>query len=145
MTASAIRRSSGRRMAAPLLVGAAALAGALLVQAVFDPFRQDVPLCALYHLTGLYCPGCGMTRSVHALLDGDVDLAVRNNALIVALLPLSVLAWLRWTVRAARDQRPARLPRARWVVLGVGLAVLFAVLRNLPAFWFLAPTSLIGA
>lgn len=133
-----------RRALLPLAILAGGAAAALLVQGVFDPFRTDVPLCAVYHLTGLHCPGCGASRAVHALLDGDLLLALRNNVLVVTALPLVAALYARWTVRRVQG-RPLRMPPTLLVLAGVLVAVLFAVLRNLPAFWFLAPTSLIGA
>ena len=112
-----------RRALLPIGIGLAALALALLAQQVFDPFRTDVPLCLVHRLTGLDCPGCGATRAVHALLDGDLPLALRNNVLIVVALPIA---------------GAGLVPLAR-------LAPVFAVLRNLQAFWFIAPTTLVGA
>nr|WP_228019647.1 DUF2752 domain-containing protein [Brachybacterium epidermidis] len=111
---------------------------------VFDPFRTDIPLCVVYHLTGLHCPGCGAIRSVHALLDGDLALALRNNALIIGALPLLALVLVRWALRRMRGLSTPG-PSTWMLVTCVALEVLFAVARSLPAVWFLAPVSFVGA
>ncbi|GAB2544244.1 DUF2752 domain-containing protein [Brachybacterium huguangmaarense] len=138
-----------RRIAPPLLLVAGGIAAAVAVQAVFDPFSQDIPLCPVHLLTGLDCPGCGATRAVHALLEGDLLLALRSNLLLVAALPVLLALWLRslrdrWT---GRRRAPAPLGRRGRIVLVASLAIVcvFTIARNLPAFWFLAPTSLVGA
>lgn len=33
---------------------------------------QILPPCLFHRLTGLYCPGCGGTRSIYALLTGQL-------------------------------------------------------------------------
>ena len=47
-----------------------------------------LPECQLYKCTGHYFHGCGDTRAVIALMNGDVLLSLRQNALIIALLLL---------------------------------------------------------
>lgn len=95
-----------------------------------------MPECMILNTTGLYCPGCGGTRSILALLERDVATAARHNALFVfggaGLLILAALGWWR------RGRVPAW---AHLILLCVVCAVmlLFAVLRNLSAFTFLAP------
>jgi hypothetical protein len=81
-----------------------------------------LPSCAFHKLTGLYCPGCGSTRALHALLHGDVLTAMRFNILAVIGLPvLAILAcWRRLALR----------PVVGWGALVI--AVLFGILRNLP-------------
>ena len=133
-----------RRALLPIGIGLAALALALLAQQVFDPFRTDVPLCLVHRLTGLDCPGCGATRAVHALLDGDLPLALRNNVLIVVALPIAGAGLVLWAVRRVQGRVLGPPPPAVLVTLAV-LALVFAVLRNLQAFWFIAPTTLVGA
>jgi len=39
--------------------------------------------CPIHALTGLYCPGCGSTRAVKAVLNGDLPLAFHDNALLM--------------------------------------------------------------
>ncbi|MGO1226829.1 DUF2752 domain-containing protein [Brachybacterium sp. AOP42-C2-15] len=135
---------SPRRALLPLAIGIGGVAVAAGVQLVFDPFRTHIPLCILNHLTGLECPGCGAIRAVHSLLAGDLLLALRSNALVTIAIPLVAAGLLTWAVRRARGLRTDLMP-SKPVLLGlVGIAVLFAVLRNLPAFWFLAPISFVG-
>nr|WP_245354525.1 DUF2752 domain-containing protein [Brachybacterium sacelli] len=126
-----------------IVLGGLALAGT--VQLVFDPFRTDIPLCAVYHLTGLHCPGCGAIRAVHSLIAGDLLLALRSNALVMAALPLTALGLGLWTVRRVQGRPTDLLPSPRFVAALLVVIAVFTVLRNVPAFWFLAPISYVGA
>jgi hypothetical protein len=128
-----------RTWLAPVAAGAIGLAGLAYVRTV-DPARDGVfPACPFHRVTGLWCPGCGMTRALHALLHGEVAAAIGSNV----FLPLAVLLcgylWLSWlwpTVRATRLPSLGRVPAAVWGVL-VAAALAYGVLRNLP----LAPFS----
>lgn len=109
-------------------VGAVAAAGCVTV-ALADPnVPGRYPLCPFLAVTGLWCPVCGSTRALHALLNGAPAQALGFNALFVLALPLLVYAYLSWL--------SPRLPRLRlsrtagWGMAVVGLA--FGVLRNLP-------------
>lgn len=60
-----------------------------------------VPLCPLYATTGIPCPLCGATRSVVALLRGDVGSSLAFSpvgVVVVALVVASLVAWRRRTV-----------------------------------------------
>ena len=85
--------------------------------------------CIFHVVTGLQCPGCGVTRMLSALLHGDWRGAWESNAPVLAgLVGLSLVRWIR--------TGSARLPR--WAdavtVVCVVLLLLFTVARNLPAF-----------
>jgi hypothetical protein len=126
-----------------LLTGAAAL-GTCLYVGLVTPTATTVPMpCPLHSITGLWCPGCGATRGMHALLTGHPMEALGFNLLLIAIVPLALYGWASWTLTTAG--RPV-LPHPRvvpaWVwSAAMGLAVTFAVLRNLPVepFRALAP------
>jgi hypothetical protein len=118
----------------------AAVAGAFAYVGTVDPNQPGhYPVCPLYQITGLYCPGCGGLRSAHAFIHGDFLAALQDNAMaVVGYLGFAVL-WTVWVVRAARG-RPMRLalgPVHLWT-LGT-LLLVFTVVRNLPFGGWLHP------
>ncbi|MGW2276915.1 DUF2752 domain-containing protein [Streptomyces sp. NPDC001770] len=128
-----------RRFAAPAAT-LAAVAGAFGYVATVDPNEPGhYPVCPLFRLTGLLCPGCGGLRSAHAFATGDFATALGDNALAVTGYVLFAAFWSLWLVRTARRQ-PLRMsvpPRWWW---GIGAAlVVFSVVRNLPFGSALAP------
>lgn len=122
------------------VVLAAAVLGAGAVLFSFNPASGGFyPVCLFHRLTGLNCPGCGGTRSLHALLHGNVSLALKDNALFLFLLPAIALrgAWLAWKKHSGRPAGPFFPVKFLWGLLAA--TVIFTVLRNLPAFAFLSP------
>ncbi|HZX75809.1 DUF2752 domain-containing protein [Lysobacter sp.] len=128
---------------------AAVVAGALLAGAggawvlrTFDPTAAGslFPPCVFHLFTGLWCPGCGITRALHALAHGDVLRAWAMNPLVVIALPLLGLMLWQWAVDRRVLPRPLhRVAHDGWVWIGVLLV--FGVLRNLPwwPFAWMAP------
>lgn len=133
-----VRRA--RAVLAPLAVAVAAGAGTLLV-ALVDPGEPGhYPTCPFLALTGLYCPGCGGLRAVHALTHGDPITALGFNPLVVVMIPVVVLLWGRWTLfswQGRRDVGKAINPAYIWAFLG--LMIVFWIVRNVPFGEFLAP------
>ncbi|MFT3807699.1 DUF2752 domain-containing protein [Arenimonas sp.] len=135
-----MQASSAPRWALPALA-ALAIAGVAVLWRV-DPNQpgSGLPPCPIHAYTGLFCPGCGATRAMHALVHGDLPQALAMNPVFTLALPLVLLLVLdkttrlppmlsRWALRIS-DARP-------WAVLLLG----FAFLRNLPwpPFNLLAP------
>jgi len=126
---------SGRPVG-PILTTAGLAAGCLYVGLV-DPRTGVFPVCPFHAVTGWWCPGCGTTRALHALLHGHLGVAVHDNVAFVMVLPLLVYSYLAW-LRPRSRWRPFVLgPWMTWGAL-TGLVV-FGVLRNLEPFRFLAP------
>jgi hypothetical protein len=120
-----------------LTLGALAVATTVFV---FDPAKNFFyPGCTFHKLTGLNCPGCGATRSLHVLLHGNISAALQDNALFVFLLVFFILRGGWFAVKHFRGQVTGSFfpQKILWPLLV--LAVLFSVLRNLPAFNFLSP------
>lgn len=120
-----------RSMKGPFMVVAAAGAGAALLMFV-DPNEPGnlLPKCPFKLLTGLNCPGCGLTRMIHALLHGDVVAAWHFNAVLLVLgLPLLVWLFARWTKGLwVGERRPVPKPVGISVVV---VALVWGVGRNL--------------
>lgn len=90
------------------------------------------PACPIYRYLHLYCPGCGSTRALSALLHGRLMEAVQYNPLFVALLPLLVaFAGIAYFTAIARNE--TRWPRIPTPVLSAMLAIaaVFTIVRNL--------------
>ncbi|MDE7080990.1 MAG: DUF2752 domain-containing protein [Muribaculaceae bacterium] len=123
----------GRHNAA--IRGAALVAGTIVLIAVIivlwkvNPVEAVwMPKCVVHSLTGWQCPGCGITRALHAALHGHFAEAIRYNYFLLLSLPyLLAVATVSW-IPALRRRR--RLHR---VVLGPELAVSYVVLF---AIWF---------
>jgi Protein of unknown function (DUF2752) len=126
-------------LTAPLATLAAAVIAAGVL-AVRDPEQPGhYPTCPFHAMTGLWCPGCGSLRAVHALTHGDLSTAVHRNALAVLALPYLAAAWLAWLTRTLGRPRTTRAtpPAALWAVLAV--VITFGVARNLAPTDWLAP------
>ena len=51
--------------------------------------------CLFHRITGLQCPGCGVSRLCLALLRGDLAGAWRANAYLLCILPLLAVLLVR--------------------------------------------------
>ncbi len=105
---------------------------------------ERMPSCLFHEKTGLFCPGCGATRSALALSNGDWFGAMRNNVLFVSSLALSGV----WVVASAMSEKFPEVKTLRffrfrlwfvWWILATLIA--FTLLRNIPAMDFLRPVS----
>lgn len=117
-----------------LLVFALALAAFHLRQNGTD--IAFLPPCFFHKTTGLHCVGCGMTRSVHAALNGRFTEAFFHNPLGVVLLPAAALAialeLVAWARRRPGGPRVRIGKRGLWCL--VATILIYWVLRNIP-FW----------
>ncbi|MHC1698260.1 MAG: DUF2752 domain-containing protein [Geobacteraceae bacterium] len=60
----------------------------VLVTVPTSYFEAGQSLCLVKFLTGVECPGCGMTRALSSLAHGDVISAIHFNSLVVIIGPL---------------------------------------------------------
>jgi hypothetical protein len=139
-TADAGSGALARRAWPPLAVGGLLVAGAAYVGVVTPGEGRTIP-CPFHAATGLWCPGCGMTRAAHRLLRADLLGALSFNVFVPLVVFGAAIGWWSWF--AARSwgrpvRWPARVAPAWWFALG-GAFVAYAVLRNIPAFDALAP------
>ncbi len=132
---SAVRfRPASERLLAG--AGAAAMAGGAAFVAFFDPAKTNIfPLCPLLNLTGIACPGCGLTRGFHSLFHGDIIPAIDFNLLIPVWAAIFGWVFVSLILLAFRGRGlpmwPTR-PGFLWTFLIVLVA--FGVIRNIPVW-----------
>lgn len=102
--------------------------------------------CFFHKLTGLYCPGCGNTRALYALLHLDLFGMLRSNLLFPVLAVLLIWLLAGEYLKLLFGRRILWFPRKISpviVIVFVAIVIAFAILRNLPFFPFtcLAPVS----
>lgn len=128
-------RSRRRRLLAPLATGVVVVGGLGYLAAVDPNTPGHYPLCPTRALFGLDCPGCGALRGTHDLVTGNLAGALDHNILLVVFLPLAVVLWVRWVMRAWKGQTPAVsravFQRRTTVMITTLVAILaFGVIRN---------------
>ncbi|MGP3685362.1 DUF2752 domain-containing protein [Streptomyces sp. IBSNAI002] len=138
--APAVPVSRVRRLRAPALTLAGAVAAFAYVGTVNPNEPGHYPVCPLLRLTGILCPGCGGLRSAYAFAHGDLITAFGANALAVAGYFVFAGFMLLWLVRAVRGGPVPRLALRPLYWWGIGgAALVFAVVRNLSFGSALAP------
>lgn len=113
-----------------LVVGILAAFGIiyLLIVRFFD---IGIP-CNLRRLTGILCPGCGMTRAVFSILRGDFQSAFSYNALSLTLAPLAAIYVGFRAYKYIFDVNYKTHPWEYFLWAGFAIWILvFTVLRNL--------------
>ena len=87
--------------------------------------------CVFRLLTGLECPGCGISRMFLALLRFDVGLAAKYNLLVLCLLPVGLILFLykSWQYIKTGSNDMAAWEKGLYIAAFV-LCIVFTVLRN---------------
>lgn len=117
-----------------LLVFGVAACAVLLLIPPGSPHAKWLPRCMFHQMTGLYCPGCGATRALSAMLHGDLKASLHNNLLLFPLLGLIFFL-------IVKPQTSLKRPVAIAIITVI---LAFTVLRNIPfaPFTCLAPVPL---
>lgn len=136
MTAGTFKLSATERILAAAGVAVTA-AGAAYVW-LFNPTTEGLfPVCPLLKLTGIACPGCGLTRAFHALFHLDIPAALGFNA----MFPLYAFVFGYLFVAMgfiALSGRPLKFQifKTGYIAGFMIAALVFAVVRNLPVYPF---------
>jgi hypothetical protein len=77
----------------------------LLASALLPKDGLGVDICLMHRLTGLSCPGCGLTRSITCMTHGDLSRAFAYH-------PFGPVLWVLLVALTAYSLVPARFRRA---------------------------------
>ncbi len=121
------------RIGAKRALPAAALAGACALAAL-SPVGDDEGqvLCPYRLATGGWCPGCGCTRALSAIVRGDVNTSLALNPWTILLLAQATVisGWFLSAPQAARTWWARNDTRVLQVNLAVALVIWIARLAT---------------
>ena len=113
-----------------IVIGALALIAVGALNALLIVWTPSGIPCVFHVVTGLKCPGCGVSRMCLALLRFDFAAAFHANAAIFLLLPLMAATAARLIYVYIRYGR-LRDKYAEIAIYGmIAVLVVFGVLRN---------------
>ena len=112
----------------------------LLLYFLVEPKDGNLPKCIFHEITSLYCPGCGVQRSFHALLNGHVLKAMDYNLLFILFLPLIMLFIFNF-IRNRKYSQSSFVYKSNFSIAVLTVVLCFWIFRNLPfaPFTWLAP------
>lgn len=113
-----------------LRTGSILLGAGLLYAFVVQRIGFGIP-CPFHALTGLRCPGCGVSRMCLALLRGDLGEAFVQNRCVLLLLPVLGYVAAAWCVGyVRRGERLLHGSAKAAAVLCAAALLFFGAVRN---------------
>ncbi|MBH1941742.1 DUF2752 domain-containing protein [Mobilitalea sibirica] len=107
---------------------------------IFSKYTGIYIPCIFHEITGLYCPGCGITRMLASLIEGNVYRAFQSNEALFILLPFFAFEFVIYIVKSVKGlaRKVSRLHSFVYLFV-LGILILYGVMRNIPSFYYLRP------
>lgn len=88
--------------------------------------------CIFHAITGLKCPGCGVSRMCLSLLRLDFKSAMKYNPAVMSLSPLGIVVFADMSVRYVKTGTliPDRFSNAAMIFM-IAVLIAFGIIRNL--------------
>lgn len=102
----------------------------LYFSALFVAENITLPPCYFNAITGWYCPGCGNTRSVIALLNGDVLLSLRQNVMIILFIVIGFLLYLEFALNTFGIKFCSPIKNNYFLFITLGVMLVYFLIRN---------------
>lgn len=114
------------------ILAVCAIVAAFFYRGVLDtlPGNGRISACPMHDLWHIYCPGCGGTRAMIALLRGQLLHSLACNPLSAYAVVGFMVYDIRAAVAIARDERRVLHLKAWYFWAMLAITVVFFILRN---------------
>lgn len=104
-----------------------------LIILVNSNFINIVPKCWIYENTGVLCPGCGGTRCVINILQGNIVDAFFNHMVFFITFMYLFILNIIYIINLNKKDKIATwiYPKLSYVILFVILLISYTIIRNL--------------
>ena len=107
----------------------------VVIYKFFNPNQYFFPKCPVHLITGLYCPGCGSQRSLHAFLNFHILEAFSTNLLVGLLITATSFDILFYFLKLEKLRPVNFLKTNRYIsIVVLYLVIVFTILRNIPFY-----------
>lgn len=83
-------------------------------------------VCPIYYLTGLKCPGCGITRCLFSILEGKIIEAYNYNQIVFIMLPFLLAYYICCKIL----NKPIKIPNYIFIILII-ILIIWGIYRNI--------------
>lgn len=90
----------------------------------------QMPACEVYSVLGVYCPGCGMTRAVTALINGEILLSLRQNAFVLITILIAVAFYIEFAIRTFGVNFKLPFHKEKYIYIILIVFALYTIARN---------------
>ena len=119
-----------------LSVSIIAIIGLFLVKN-FNPEEESFFIPCMFHkVTGLKCPGCGMTRAMHYLVNGNIKKAIWYNLMIIPGTFVLIYSGYRYIKYLVKNEEIVNSPLEIILKIFLAILILFMIVRNVTTLFY---------
>lgn len=101
-----------------------------MTELFYAMWKQGIP-CLFHLFTGLYCPGCGGTRAVKALLRGHIGMSFQYHPIVIYTVVVLLAGIMVWVLtRIFHRSLRFRCRPIFFVYLGCGIVLVNWIFKN---------------
>ncbi|HKM35434.1 MAG TPA: DUF2752 domain-containing protein [Lachnospiraceae bacterium] len=99
--------------------------------------KGDLPVCMVYQYFGIYCPGCGGSRAVKALLEGKILESFCDHPIVLYTVVIYFVFMISQTLHFINPVKVKGIRFHYWFLYGALVVIVLNVLvKNVLKFCF---------